>query len=296
MVTPHSDDLGDKQNPLATTLQVIRSRIGAFQPRFGIVLGSGLGGLADEITAATRIDFGDLPNFVPSTAAGHAGQLVTGLLAGVPVVALAGRLHRYEGWSVAQVTFPIRVLRALGAGTLIASNAAGGLRHHFAVGDIMVIRDHINWLGSPVLGFAQSQVDDATATAAVNTTAAAVGVLARGRQPYDAELADLALAAGRRGDFAVHQGTYLATLGPSYETPAEYRMMRRIGADCVGMSTVPEVLMAQQLGMRVLALSMISNVARPDAPQETLHQEVLQIGRQAEPNMSYLVRAVVQCG
>src|SRR6056297_34685 len=157
MVTQHSDDPNDEPNPLATTLQVIRSRIGTFQPRFGIVLGSGLGGLADEITDATRIDFGDLPNFAPSTAAGHAGQLVTGLLAGVPVVALAGRLHRYEGWSVAQVTFPIRVLQALGAGTLIASNAAGGLRHHFAVGDIMVIRDHINWLGSPTLQFAPSQ-------------------------------------------------------------------------------------------------------------------------------------------
>ena len=186
---------------------------------------------------------------------------------------MAGRLHRYEGWSFDQITFPVRVLAACGSPVLIVSNAAGGLRHHFKVADAMVIRDHINFL--PLRSSWQP-------------------FRSRGENPYDPQLAQTALAISRSADIPVHQGTYLATLGPSYETRAEYRMMRRLGADAVGMSTVPEVLVAQACGLRVLALSMISNVATPDAASETTHEEVLEAGRLAGPRMSKIVREVVR--
>lgn len=247
-------------------------------PTTAIILGSGLGGLADEIGEPRTLATADIPGFARGTAAGHRGQLVAGRWGGSDVLVLAGRLHRYEGWSLAQITFPVRLLAALGARSLIVSNAAGGLRAHFRVGDPLVIRDHINWIGNPPSG----------------SDTGGRGILLRGTSPYDPQLAAAALAAGRRGDFAVHEGTYLATLGPTYETRAEYRMMRRMGADCVGMSTVPEVLEARRLGMRVLAISMISNVARPDAAGETTHEEVLEAGRQAEPRMKRLVHGVLQ--
>ncbi len=254
-------------------------------PRAAIILGSGLGGLTQSIEDALHIPFAEIPHFARSTAVGHRGELVLGLLAGVPVVAMAGRFHRYEGWTNEQVTFPVRVLAALGVNTLIVSNAAGGLRPHYSVGDIMVIRDHIQRMTLATSG--------RPAVASEPAELSPQHSLARNSNPYCDRLSKLALQAGRKGDFMVHQGTYLATLGPTYETRAEYRMMRRIGADCVGMSTVPEVLQAQQEGLNVLALSMISNVARPDAVQETTHQEVLDAGRLAEPRMSYLVNFVL---
>lgn len=252
--------------------------MGDFQPQAALILGSGLGGLADEIESPLAIPFQDIPGFSKSTAHGHRGELVFGELAGMRVVAMAGRFHRYEGWSIEQVTFPVRILAALGSSILIVSNAAGGTRHHFHVGEIMVIRDHINLIGTNLI---PERSDVQT-------------YLGRGQSPYDAQLVDQTLAIGRQFDFAVHQGTYLATLGPTYETRAEYRMMRRLGADAIGMSTVPEVLVARQCGMRVLALSMISNVAKPDAPQETTHQEVLDAGLLAAPRMSKIVNCVLR--
>ena len=266
-----------QQEALVVAVECIQHLTSSFQPTAGIILGSGLSGLTRAITDPIRIPFGDIPNFASSTAKGHRGELVFGTLAGKPVVAMAGRFHRYEGWTFDQVTFPVEVISMLGARNLIVSNAAGGLRHHFHVGDVMLIRDHINFL--PARESAQP-------------------FALRGTSPYDPHMAETALRCGREHNFSVHQGTYLATLGPSYETRAEYRMMRRLGADCVGMSTVPEVLVAQRCGMRVLALSMISNVARPDAPQgsasETTHAEVLEAGRNAEPNMSRIVESVVR--
>lgn len=278
-----------------TALQTLTASGFTATPRVGIILGSGLGGLADQIEQPHAIRFADIPGFAQSTAAGHRGQLITGSWGGRPVVVLAGRLHRYEGWSVSQITFPVRLMHALGARVLIASNAAGGLRHHFAVGDAMVLRDHINAIGNPLASLSPiaADGDNVGPTTHGPQNAATTETPTRGISPYDPQLAELALAAGRSGNFPVHQGTYLATLGPSYETRAEYRMMRRLGADCVGMSTVPEVLTAQNLGMRVLALSMISNVARPDAATETTHAEVLDAGRQSEPRMIHIVRTVL---
>lgn len=273
------------------------------RPATAIILGSGLGGLVQEIEQAVAIDFADLPGFARSTAEGHAGQLVFGYLAGQPVVAMAGRFHRYGGWCVEQITFPVRVMAALGAERLVVSNAAGGLNPNLCVGDIVLIEDHIDWMyGSPALRFSASVGGDGAqapqprpASSVDHPELAAMRLPIPARSPaiYDDAMISQAMAAGRRGNFAVYRGTYLATLGPTYETRAEYRMMRRIGADVVGMSTVPEALVAAQMGMRVLALSMVSNLARPDLAVQAAHDQVLQAGADAAPNVLAIVRAVV---
>lgn len=241
-----------------------------------IVLGSGLGGLADKIEAPTCIPFSAVPGVPSSTASGHRGQMIFGFLDNRPVIAMAGRLHRYEGWSNTQVAFPIRVMLALGANRLVLSNAAGGVHPKLHVGDIVVIRDHIDWLHqrSPVPGRPSVQPD-------------------RGNSLYDPDLALLALSTARETGFTAVEGTYLATLGPTYETRAEYRMMRRIGADVVGMSTVPEVLAAYQMGVAVLALSIVSNVANPDRANVADHSEVLQAGDAAAGKLEQIVRRVL---
>lgn len=277
---------------LASTLSVIR-QTSDLQPRFGIILGSGLGGVVDAIQQPQTWDFAQLPGFGTSTAGGHRGQLVLGQLGGVPVVAMAGRLHRYGGWSTAQVTFPVSVMHGLGASRLIVSNAAGGVNPKYCVGDIVVIADHIDWMyGRPAARFAASPTDG-TKTNEPNAVEPVDTVL-RGGNVYDPAMMQTALGASRRGGFAAYQGTYLGTLGPNYETRAEYRMMRRLGADVVGMSTVPEVLAAASLKMRVLALSMVSNVACPDAPNVANHDEVLAAGAEAEPRMRSIVEAVLE--
>lgn len=276
----------------------------SMRPSNAIILGSGLGGLVCEIEQAVAIDFAAIPGFAHSTADGHAGQLVFGTLAGQPVVAMAGRLHRYGGWCVDQVTFPVRVMAALGANRLIVSNAAGGLNPNLRVGDIVLIEDHIDWMfGEPALRFSAGPGSSKSQTRQLdsvslserqeNSAVAGVPLLARSPELYDRAMIAEALAAARREDFTVYRGTYLATLGPNYETRAEYRMMRRIGADVVGMSTVPEVLAAAQLEMRVLALSLVSNLARPDIGTQAAHDEVLLAGANAEADVLAIVRAVV---
>ena len=254
-------------------------RMTSQRPTAGIILGSGLGGLADRIEDAVAISFNDIPGFSTSTAVGHRGQLIFGKLSETNVVAMAGRFHRYEGWTNDEVTFPIHVISALGAGALVVSNAAGGLNPKLSVGDILVIRDHINLIGGI---FAPADHPPHP------------GLRRRGGV-YDDPMSQAAMIAARKHDFAAYEGTYLATLGPTYETRSEYRMMRRFGADVVGMSTVPEVLTANRLGMRVLGLSMISNIARPDAVVGTDHDEVLRAGKAAEAKMEAIVREVV-CG
>jgi len=247
-------------------------------PTAGIVLGSGLGGLAERIDHPTVIPFGDVPGMVASTAGGHRGQWILGTLAGVSVVAMAGRLHRYEGWSNDQVTFPIDVIRTLGAERMIVSNAAGGVSPKLRVADIVIIRDHINFLGGLFGGHQPPEH---------------VGVQRRG-QVYDDAMSMIAMEAAKKNNFAAYEGTYLATLGPNYETRSEYRMMRRIGVDVVGMSTVPEVLAAHRLGMPVLGLSMVSNVASPDVAVVADHAEVLQAGQAAAAKMEAIVCEVLR--
>lgn len=273
------------ETTLAAAVEVVRRR-SELRPAAAIILGSGLGGLADEVAGAVRIDFGDLPGFAPSTAAGHRGQLLLGQLDGVEVVLMAGRVHRYEGYSDAAVSFPVRLLAALGARRLIVSNAAGGLNPLLRVGDIVVIADHLDLgrrAGRPL----------AVSAAAAESASEMRGLSTAVRELYDRTLLRVALAAARAGDFQACPGIYLATLGPTYETRAEYRMMRSCGADVVGMSTAPEVTVARQLGMEVLGLSIVSNVAQPDVPQTTSHQEVLAVGHSAAANLRKIIAAAL---
>ena len=261
--------------PLATQIadaaEAIRRRWDC-RPTVGIILGSGLGGFTEEISQHAAIDYGEIPHFVRSTAVGHKGQLVCGRVAGVPVMAMEGRLHLYEGYSPQQITLPVRVMQALGVELLVISNAAGGLRPHFAAGDIVVIDDHINFMAAnPLVGLNESALG------------ARFPDMSR---PYDARLVRCAMRVARRENTAAHQGVYVAVSGPNFETRAEYRFFRKLGADVIGMSTVPEVIVAAQIGLRVLALSVVTNVCSPDAAAKTIAktdgQSVVETARSAE--------------
>jgi purine-nucleoside phosphorylase len=242
-------------------------------PIAAVILGSGLGGLAQCIEQPTVIPFQHIPGFKRSSAAGHRGELILGHLESRPVVAMAGRIHRYEGWSEAEIVFPVQVMAALGAQRLIVSNAAGGVSPRLAVGDIVILRDHIRWFGGFGGGGANHD---------------------RGCDLYDPAMSSVAHRAARESGFNAWPGTYLATLGPNYETRSEYRMMRRIGADVVGMSTVDEVLAAGAEKMRVLGLSMVSNVANPDSRVVADHTQVLQAGQAAAAKLEAIVRGVLR--
>jgi purine-nucleoside phosphorylase len=268
----------DRQSlELEAAVDFVRKRVDA-SPSVAIILGSGLGGLADRIERATCIPFGDIPGFGTSSASGHRGQLILGEFESTKVVAMAGRFHRYEGWSNDQVAFPVQLMSAIGAACLIVSNAAGGVSPKLKVGDIVVIRDHINLIPGRATWV---QADRAP-------------WLTHQGELYDLVMSRVAMEVAIGEQFNAYEGTYLATLGPTYETRSEYRMMRRIGADVVGMSTVPEVLAAAHVKMRVLGLSMVSNVANPDRPIKADHAEVLKAGRDAEVKMEAIVRGVLR--
>jgi purine-nucleoside phosphorylase len=248
-------------------------------PRAGIILGSGLGDLASEIEAETTFDYAELPHFPQTTAIGHAGRLVCGRLAGAPVVAFQGRFHLYEGHSPEQAGFPVRVLKTLGGRTLIVSNAAGGLNPQYSAGDVMLIDDHINLMfDNPLVGMN----DDALGPRFPDMSS-----------PYSRSLQRQAMEVAMRERFLLHRGVYVAVLGPNYETRAEYRMLRRLGGDAVGMSTVPEVLVARHSGMRVLGLSTITNVGSPDALGKTSAHDVLAVAATAASKLGAIVRGVV---
>ena len=245
----------------------------------GIILGTGLGGLAKDIEAAATLDYGDLPHFPRSTATGHAGRLLCGRLAGRSVVAMEGRFHAYEGYSFSQLGFPVRVMKALGASALVVSNACGGLNPHYRSGEVMIIEDHINLMGgNPLVGVN----DDALGPRFPDLC-----------RPYDRELIDRAMAVARRENFAAHEGVYAAVLGPNLETRAEYRFLRTIGADAVGMSTVPEVITAIHAGLRVFGLSVITDMCLPDALKPVDIHEILATAATAEPKVRALVLGVL---
>jgi purine-nucleoside phosphorylase len=241
--------------------------------RAAVILGTGLGDLADEIAIEEAIAYRDIPGFPRSTALAHKGRLVCGRIGGNSVLMMQGRCHLYEGYGLADITLPARTLVALGIEALIVTNAAGGVNPDYSVGDVMLIDDHINlmWLRPGV------ELKPRT----------------RGGRMYDAELAGRAEHIARRGDFPLRRGVYLAVTGPSYETRAEYRAFRRLGADCVGMSTVPEVLVATAAGVRVLGLSTVTNVARPDAPQTVSAEEVVEVAATALPKVRAIVHGLV---
>jgi purine-nucleoside phosphorylase len=258
---------------------VVRETFGA-RPEAAIVLGTGLGQVAAEIEDAVAIEYASIPGFPLSTVESHAGRLLCGTLGGKTVVAMQGRFHRYEGYSLAQVTFPIRVLHALGASVLIVSNACGGLHPLWSTGDVMLIADHINLLGdSPLIG----PNDDRLGPRFPDLSAA-----------YDPSLRALARSVARDRGITLREGVYVAVAGPNLETRAEYRFLRAIGADVVGMSTVPEVLVAVHAGMQVLGLSIITDMCLPDALEPATVERILAVANAAEPKLSEIVRGVLE--
>lgn len=258
--------------------QAIRARFS--QPvDAAVILGTGLGALADEIDVVESIDYKDLPNFPLSTVESHSGRLLCGTLAGKSVIAMQGRFHRYEGYTLQQVTFPVRVLRALGATTLVVSNACGGMHPLWAPGDLMLIADHLNLLGdNPLIG----PNDDALGPRFPDMS-----------EPYDAGLRQIAREVARDAGIPLREGVYAAVQGPNLETRAEYRFLRTLGADVVGMSTVPEVIVARHGGMRVLGLSIITDQCLPDALQEASVAQIIEVARAAEPRLTAVVKGVI---
>jgi len=250
------------------------------KPSIGIILGTGLGALAKEIAAEATIPYTDLPNFPQSTVHGHAGELVCGRYAGKTVVAMSGRFHAYEGYPLRQITFPVRVMKALGCGVLIVSNACGGLNPQFAKGDIMAIEDHINLMGdNPLIGPNDDRLGDRFPDMS---------------EPYDKALLALARKSALEEKIVCHQGVYAAVFGPNLETRAEYRYLRNIGADVVGMSTAPEVIVAVHSKMKALGFSVITDMCLPDALKPVSHEEIVAVANEAEKKLSRLVRRVVE--
>lgn len=252
----------------------------ALQPRVGIILGTGLNRLAERIEMEARLRYDRIPHFAVSTVESHDGELLLGRLGGKPVVAMSGRFHRYEGYSLNRVTFPVRVMRALGARTLVAFNAAGGLNPQFRAGDLMVIEDHINLMGdNPLIG----PNDDALGPRFPDMS-----------EPYSRALVNLAETVALEKGIKLQKGVYLACPGPSLETRAEYRMMRGMGADVVGMSTVPEVIVAVHGGMDVLAFSVITDECFPDALEAVQIEKIIATAAGAEPKLTELVGACIE--
>ncbi len=251
----------------------------AGKPRVGIILGTGLGGLVEEIKGKTNIPYGEIPHFSVSTAPSHAGRLVCGTLAGQTVVAMEGRLHAYEGFTPQQMTFPVRVMKALGCEYLILSNAAGGLNPQYSKGDIMVIEDHIGlFMENPLRG----PNDDRLGLRFPDMC-----------HPYDPELVRRLREIGLKEKIPTQQGVYLAVPGPNLETRAEYRMLRVLGADAVGMSTTPEVIVATHAGMKCAALSIITDMCLPDALEPVNLPEIIAVANAAEKTLRVLVKRLL---
>ncbi len=252
----------------------------ALVPEVGIILGTGLGGLAQAMQVEAAIPYDRIPGFPRPTVESHSGRLLLGTLGGRRVAAMQGRFHRYEGYTLQQVTFPVRVFKALGAGTLVVSNACGGMHPLWAPGDLMLIADHINLLGdNPLIG-----PNDAALGPRFPDMSA----------PYDAALRALARAVARERGITLREGVYAAVQGPNLETRAEYRMLRAMGADAVGMSTVPEVIVARHAGLRVLGCSIITDQCLPDALEEASLERILAVAAEAEPRLSALVQGVLE--
>lgn len=246
----------------------------------GIILGTGLGRLATEIEVTASIDYGDIPGFPVSTVESHSGRLICGRLGGVPVVAMQGRPHLYEGYSPLEVTFPVRVMHALGVKTLLISNAAGGMNPLYRKGDLMLISDHINLQGlNPLVGPNRAEWGPRFPDMS---------------EPYDVRLREIAAEKALERKIKLHEGVYVSVLGPNLETRAEYRMLRAMGADVVGMSTVPEVIVARHMNMRVLAISVITDECFPDALEPVSMAEIVAAADSAEPKLAAIMQDVVR--
>lgn len=265
-----------------TIVDIIRPKLRS-QPRVGIILGSGLGSLAESAAEAVRISFADLPGWPVSTVEGHVGQLVFGRLENQDVLIMQGRSHYYEGYSISRIGLPVRVMQSLGIEILLVTNAAGGVNSGFSPGELMLITDHINMIGMGGLNPLRGPNLDRFGTRFPDMS-----------QAYDRKLCELARKAALDSHITLREGVYIALAGPSFETPADLRFLRLIGADAVGMSTVPEVIVARQGGMRVLGISGLSNKANFDGNTITSHEEVLAAGKLIAPQLLTLVRGVLR--
>ncbi|TMI75195.1 MAG: purine-nucleoside phosphorylase [Bacillati bacterium ANGP1] len=260
-------------------VSVVRRRT-SLTPQVAIILGSGLGALASEVSADAVIPYGEIPGFPRSTVEGHAGNLIVGRLEGKAVAAMQGRAHFYEGYSLADVVFPVRVMRALGAPVLLVSNAAGGINRLWSSGDLMIIADHINFMGSnPLMGPNDPDLGPRFPDMS---------------QAYEPELIALAERAALAEGIPIRKGVYAGVHGPSYETPAELRMLRVWGADAVGMSTVPEVIAARHMAMRVLGITAITDMATGEQVKTVTHEDVIAAARELEPKFIRLVKRIVK--
>jgi purine-nucleoside phosphorylase len=267
---------------VAEAAAAIRARA-SLRPRVVVILGSGLGDLADEVESPTIVPYAQIPNFPVSTVRGHAGQLVIGHLHGTPVAAMRGRVHFYEGYSLREVTFPVRVMDQLGAEILVVTNAAGGLNESFSTGDLMALTDHLNIMGmagqSPLVGPDEPELG-----------VRFLDMLSA----YDTDLRALAMRVAEQNGFTLREGVYAMVGGPAFETMAEIRFLQRAGADAVGMSTIPEVIVARHAGMRVLGLSAITDMAvGPGAAHEISHADVLAAAERIKPRLAAVVRGVL---
>jgi len=270
----------DLHDQIQEALTFIRSRT-SFEPQSGIILGTGLGKLADELELEASVDYTDIPHFARSTVESHRGKLLFGRLNGHPVVLMAGRFHYYEGWSMQQVTFPVRVLGALGVRRMVITNASGGINPHCKGGNIMVVRDHINLLPEhPLRGANDERLGPRFPD--MSTT-------------YDLDLRARVLAIADKHRIRAFEGVYSAMQGPNLETPAEYAMLRVMGSDATGMSSIPEVLVARHMGLPVLMLSMITNVAFPPSViREITLEDVIALAGEAEPRLSTLIKELLK--
>jgi purine-nucleoside phosphorylase len=270
--------MNDPFSTADSAAQLLLSRT-PLRPKIGLVLGSGLGGFADSLSDAARVPYAEIPSFPQSTAIGHAGRMVIGKAGAVPVAAMQGRVHLYEGYSAREITFPIRVFGRMGIRAVILTNAAGGINRSYSQGALVLIRDHINLQGAnPLVG----PNDDRFGSRFPDMT-----------QAYARQYREVAREEAGKLGINLHEGVYAALLGPSYETPAEIEYLRRIGADLVGMSTVAEVIAARHMGMNVLAISCVTNMAAGILDQPLSHAEVMQTGERVKTTFEALLRAVL---
>ena len=264
---------------IQNTTQYIKSRIGDFEPEVGIILGTGLGALVNEVEVEKQLMYSNIPDFPISTLEFHSGKLIFGTLAGKKIVAMQGRLHYYEGYSMQQITFPVRVMKMLGIKTLLVSNASGALNTDFKKGELMVIEDHINLQpANPLLGRNESELGPRFPDMS---------------EPYRHDMIEKALAIAKANNIVCHKGVYVAVTGPNLETRAEYKYLRIIGGDAVGMSTAPEVIVANHMGLPVFAISVLTDEGFPEVLKPVSVEEILAVAREAEPKMTLILKNLI---
>jgi len=261
------------------TTEYIKRKIGEFKPEIGIVLGTGLGGLVEQIVVEHRLMYSNIPNFPISTLEFHSGKLIFGTLNGKKVVAMQGRLHYYEGYNMKQITFPVRVMKMLGIEKLLVSNASGALNPDFRKGDLMIIEDHINLqTDNPLRGRNAEELGPRFPDMS---------------EPYDPAMISAAMEIARNHNITCHKGVYVSVSGPNLETKAEYRFLRTIGGDAVGMSTVPEVIVARHMGLPVFAISVLTDEGFPDTLQPVSVADIIEIANEAEPRMTQILKELI---